>query len=152
MWSAMTRIGVWCEAGVWEVWDEMCCRVHVRVDGEVGRLRSDWVLGSLAYVGLLQRSSRVVTALVGVEHARVCGVRLSGGWFGQVMGRMVRHTELAEKWVEKVQRASHSTPAYELLEVLLQDAEQFLWAGHEMDSVGSSYDAQVRWSGRCVMV
>lgn len=62
---------------------------------------------------------------------------------GQVMGRMVRHTDLAEKWVEKVQKLSHTTPTIEFLESVLQDAEQFLWAGHEMDSVGPSYRLQV---------
>lgn len=58
---------------------------------------------------------------------------------GQVMGQTVRHTDLAEKWLDKVQKASHTTPTIELLESVLRDAEQFLWAGHEMDSVGSSY-------------
>jgi hypothetical protein len=76
------------------------------------------------------------------------GLQLSDDWFGQVMGRMVKHTELAEKWLDKVQRASHTTPTYEFLEVLLQDAEQFMWAGHEMDSVGSSCHVRVRLSAR----
>ncbi|KAG0563907.1 hypothetical protein KC19_8G068600 [Ceratodon purpureus] len=53
----------------------------------------------------------------------------------KVMGRMVRHTELAERWVERVERASHTTATYEFLESVLEDAEQFLWGGHEMDSV-----------------
>lgn len=59
------------------------------------------------------------------------------------MGRMVRHTDLAEKWLDKVQKASHTTPTIEFLDSVLQDAEQFLWAGHEMDPVGSSYLLQV---------
>lgn len=58
--------------------------------------------------------------------------------FVQAMGRMVRHTDLAEKWLDKVQRASHTTPMYEWLESVLEDAEQFMWAGHEMDLVGGS--------------
>lgn len=56
---------------------------------------------------------------------------------------MVRHTDLAQKWLDKVQRASHMTPTYEWLESVLEDAEQFMWAGHEMDLVGGSDRAQV---------
>lgn len=56
---------------------------------------------------------------------------------------MVKHTDMAEKWVEKVQKMAHTTPTIEFLENALQDAEQFLWAGHEMDSVGSSYRLEV---------
>lgn len=66
------------------------------------------------------------------------------------MGRMVRHTDLAEKWLDKVQKASHTTPTIDFLESVLQDAEQFLWAGHEMDSVGSSCRVQVSLIASCI--
>lgn len=95
---------------------------------------------------MLLGTERSATLLVRVKHAR-WRWQLTGGLLGQVMGRMVRHTELAEKWVDKVQRASHTTPTYEVLEGALQDAEQFMWAGHEMDSVGCSDLVQVRVRG-----
>ena len=65
----------------------------------------------------------------------------------QAMGGMVRHAELAEKWVEKVTRASATTATYEYLEGVLEDAEQFMWAGHEMDSVSWSGVVGEIWSG-----
>lgn len=68
-------------------------------------------------------------------------------WCWQVMGRMVRHTELAERWVERVERASHTPATYEFLESVLEDAEQFLWGGHEMDSVGCCEVVGGRLSG-----
>ncbi|XP_073385841.1 lysine-specific demethylase JMJ17 isoform X3 [Physcomitrium patens] len=53
----------------------------------------------------------------------------------KVLGRVLRQTDLAEKWLEKVQRVSHASPTIEFLESVLRDAEQFLWGGHEMDEV-----------------
>lgn len=49
---------------------------------------------------------------------------------------MVRHTELAEKWLDKVQKGLQTVPTLEFIDAMLLESEEFLWAGHEMDAVG----------------
>lgn len=53
----------------------------------------------------------------------------------QVMGRNVSHTDLAEKWLARAKMALHDVPTILVIQDLLLESEQFLWAGHEMDSV-----------------
>jgi hypothetical protein len=48
----------------------------------------------------------------------------------------VCYTKLAEAWCEKAETVLQITPKLEDIESLLPEAEQFLWAGHEMDHVG----------------
>ena len=45
------------------------------------------------------------------------------------------HTKLAEAWCEKAENFLKMTPKLSEIENLLTEAEQFLWAGHDMDYV-----------------
>lgn len=53
----------------------------------------------------------------------------------KVNGSMVSQTKLAEIWVMKAQSVLQSTSKLSTIENLLMEAEEFLWAGHEMDPV-----------------
>eukprot|EP01018_Ginkgo_biloba_P033354 Gb_26073 [translate_table: standard] len=53
----------------------------------------------------------------------------------KVKGRHVTHTELAEAWLTSARNMLRSPISQANIEDLLKQAEQFLWAGHEMDPV-----------------
>lgn len=50
-------------------------------------------------------------------------------------GSIVSHTKLADTWCAKAESILQTTPKLLDVENSLIEAEQFLWAGHEMDSV-----------------
>jgi histone demethylase JARID1 len=53
----------------------------------------------------------------------------------KVKGRPYKHSELAETWLTQARAAGKSHSRSPVLEDLLTQADQFLWAGHEMDPV-----------------
>ncbi|KAJ7563072.1 hypothetical protein O6H91_03G095700 [Diphasiastrum complanatum] len=65
-----------------------------------------------------------------------CGVRpLNTDAMKKVKGRSVRFTELAESWLSQARVETRTSPLLSVVNDLLGQAEQFLWAGHEMDLV-----------------
>ncbi|KAH9301679.1 hypothetical protein KI387_013262, partial [Taxus chinensis] len=55
----------------------------------------------------------------------------------KVKGRLVTQKELAEAWVASARSIIHSPITEDNINDILKEAEQFLWAGHEMDLVRS---------------
>ncbi|KAI5070351.1 hypothetical protein GOP47_0014694 [Adiantum capillus-veneris] len=53
----------------------------------------------------------------------------------QAKSSAIAHTKLADTWCSKANALLCTTPKLLDVENLLREAEQFLWAGHEMDSV-----------------
>ena len=47
---------------------------------------------------------------------------------------------MAEDWCEKAEKILKMTPKLSEIEILLTEAEQFLWAGHDMDYVSIQED------------
>ncbi|KAL2610474.1 hypothetical protein R1flu_029047 [Riccia fluitans] len=53
----------------------------------------------------------------------------------KVKGRLYKHSELAEGWLNQARAAGRGSSRSPVLEELLSQSEQFLWGGHEMDEV-----------------
>lgn len=55
--------------------------------------------------------------------------------FHQVKGGLVTYVQLAEQWIRKACKILHHPYSMKAYVSIIEEAEQFLWAGSEMDPV-----------------
>ncbi|CAI5518365.1 unnamed protein product [Closterium sp. Naga37s-1] len=81
-----------------------------------------------------------------------CRAGSGGGWVAQqrrVQGRMMTHGEWAAQWASRGKVALRSPPTVEAAVALVQQAQEFLWAGHEVDAARRVHDralAALTWA------